>query len=164
VDNSGGARDGWVYVVWQQVSPENVVRPYVAHSEDGGASWTTPVAMNSDDSTDFHWWPAVSVDDNGNVNAIWLDRRLNTPGEGYTDTFFGQSTDGGYTWTDLRLSDVSGNWRGIRFDGGFTYAGDYIRAVSVGTTVYAAWADARNGDPDIYFARVDAAALADRKR
>jgi len=86
------------------------------------------------------------------------------PGTGLTDTFFAQSTDGGNTFTDVRMSDVSGNWQGIRFDGGFTYAGDYIRAISVGTTVYAAWADARNGDPDVYFARVDATAMSSHKR
>lgn len=160
VDNSRGNRDGFVYVVWQAVSPQSVLRPYITHSEDQGTTWTTPIPMNSDDSTDAHWWPSVSVDDSGNVNAIWLDRRFNTPGEGLTDTFFGQSTDGGNTFVDLRISDVSGNWRGIRFDGGFTYAGDYIRAISVGTTVFATWADARNGDPDIYFTRIDAAAVA----
>src|SRR5262249_31533158 len=118
VDRSGGPRDGWVYVVWQKLSPDSILRPYVAHSEDGGENWTTPIPMNSDTTNAFHWWPSVSVDDNGNVNAIWLDRRLN-PGTGMTNTFFGQSTDGGNTFTDLRISDASGNWQGIRFDAGF---------------------------------------------
>jgi hypothetical protein len=164
VDVTRGTRDGWAYVVWHMLDEQNVLRPYISHSEDGGSNWTTPIPMDSDvNTTAFHWWPSVSVDSTGNVNAIWLDRRLN-PGTGLTDTFFAQSTDGGNTFTDVRMSDVSGNWQGIRYDGGFTFAGDYIRAVSVGTTVYAAWTDARNGDPDIYFARVDAAAMAGRKQ
>lgn len=163
VDLSGGEREGWVYVVWQKLSEEVVLRPYVAHSEDGGETWTEPVPMNTDDTDAFHWWPSVSVDADGNVNVIFLDRRLN-PGTGLTDLFFAQSIDGGYTFTDLRVTEVSGNWQGVRFDGGFTYAGDYIRAVSIGTTVYAAWVDPRNGDPDIYFSRIDAGALAARKQ
>lgn len=163
VDMSGGPRDGWVYVVWQTPSPEGVLRPYISHSEDGGATWTLPIPMNTDDANAFHWWPSVSVDDNGNVNAIWLDRRLN-PGTALTDVFFGQSTDGGYTFTDLRVTDVSGDWSRIGYDRGFTYAGDYIRAVSYGTDVYATWVDPRNGDPDIYFSRISGGAIALRRQ
>ena len=154
VDTSGGDRDGWVYVVWHSISDENVIRPYITHSEDGGETWTDPIPVNTDDTDAEHWWPSVSVDALGNVNVVFLDRRLN-PGTALTDLFYAQSTDGGYSFIDMRASDVSGDWRGIRYDPGFTYAGDYIRAISSGTSVYAAWTDARNGDPDIYFTRIE---------
>jgi hypothetical protein len=160
VDNSGGPRDGWIYLVWHGSSPENVLRPYISHSEDGGETWSEPIAMNTDDSNAPHWWPSVSVDGTGNVNVIFLDRR-NNPGTGYTDLFFAQSTDGGNTFDNFRVTDVTSSWEGIRHDPGFTYVGDYIRAISVGTTVYATWVDPRNGDPDIYFSRINAHVVAD---
>lgn len=164
VDNSGGKRDGWVYLVWHGLrSPDNYLRPYMSHSEDGGATWSEPTPINTDTETVPHWYPSVSVDDNGNVNVIFYDRRLN-PGTGRTDLFLAQAGDGGQTFTNTRVTDVSGNWQGVRHDSGFIYHGDYIRAVSRGTVVYAAWTDPRNGDPDIYFARIDAAALAARRR
>src|SRR5262249_35792873 len=71
IDNSAGPRNGWVYVVWHQLSPEGVLRPYITHSEDRGDTWSPPLAINSDCTQAFHWWPSVSVDDNGNVNVIF---------------------------------------------------------------------------------------------
>jgi hypothetical protein len=32
--------------------------------------------------------------------------------------------------------------------------GDYINAIAVHGVLYAAWADTRHGDPDVFFARV----------
>src|SRR5262249_49781380 len=67
IDTSGGAFDGFVYVVWHSVTSGNL-RPFITHSEDAGATWTTPIPMNSDDVVTYHWWPSVSVDALGNVN------------------------------------------------------------------------------------------------
>jgi len=47
-------------------------------------------------------------------------------------------------------------------DPGFTYAGDYLRGVTQGTSLYAVWPDVRNRDPDVYFSRIDTAKLAAR--
>jgi len=163
VDMSSSERFGWAYVVWHGVGPGNTLRPFISHSEDFGATWSDPIPVNTDPIDAPHWWPTVAVDGAGNVNVFYLDRRLN-PGTGLTDLFLSQSTDGGQTFTDVRVSDVSGNWQGTRFDSGFTYAGDYIKAVSYGADTYVAWPDARNGDPDIYFARVSTAALGARNR
>ena len=106
---------------------------------------------------------SVSVDANGTVNVIYLDRR-NNPGTGLTDLFLSQSTDGGYTFTDTQVTDVTASWQGIMFDPGFTYAGDYLRGVTQGTSLYASWPDVRNGDADVYSSRIDTAKLAARAR
>jgi hypothetical protein len=159
IDNSRGDRDGWVYVVWHGGMGVGDTRPYISHSEDSGATWSVPLQINTDATIAYHWSPSVSVDSNGSVNVITLDRR-NNPGTGLTDCFFAQSTDGGNTFREIQVTDVTASWEGIRHDSGFTYAGDYIRAVSQATSVYAVWADPRNGDPDIYFSRIDAGGFA----
>jgi hypothetical protein len=160
VDTSGGPYDGFVYVVWHSgVGGWN--RPMIAHSEDGGTTWTSPMPVNQDDVSAPHWWPSVSVDANGTVNVVYLDRR-NNPGTGLTDLYLSQSTDGGYSFTDTQVTDVTSSWQGIRTDPGFTFAGDYLRGVTQGTSLYTVWPDPRNGDPDVYFSRIDTAALAAR--
>jgi hypothetical protein len=154
IDTSGGDLDGWVYVVWHNGVANNV-NVMISHSEDGGASWSTPMIVNQDGVASYHWWGSVSVDANGTVNVIYLDRR-NSPGTGLTDCFLSQSTDGATTFTDYQVTDLTSSWQGIMTDPGFTYAGDYIRGVTQGTSLYATWADPRNGDPDVYFSRIDA--------
>jgi hypothetical protein len=162
IDRSGGAYDGWVYVVWHNVVA-GVTRPMIAHSEDGGGSWSTPIPVNQDTTNGAHWWPSVTVDANGNVNVTYLDRR-NNPGTGLTDLYLSQSTDGATTFTDYQVTDVTSSWQGIMSDPGFTYAGDYQRVVAGPTpgtdpvqnaSLYAVWPDPRNGDPDVYFSRID---------
>ena len=160
VDTSGLDLDGFVYVVWHQSIAGNM-QAMISHSEDFGDTWTTPIPVNQDDVVTYHWWPSVSVDANGTVNVIYLDRR-NNPGTGLTDLFLSQSFDGGYTFFDTQVTDVTASWQGIRYDPGFTYAGDYLRGITQGTSLYAAWPDTRNGDPDIYFSRIDSASLAAR--
>jgi len=162
VDNSRGDHDGWVYLVWHGGTETGDSRIYISHSEDGGSTWLAPFQINSDATIAYRWWPSVSVDSNGSANLISLDRR-NHPGTGLTDCFFAQSTDGGNSFTEIQVTDVTSSWEGIRHDPGFTYAGDYIRAVSQATSVYAVWTDPRNGDPDIYFSRLDAGGFAAAK-
>ena len=162
IDSTGGAYDGFVYVVWHHGVVGNV-RPMLSHTEDGGATWTDPIPVNQDDVATYHWWPSVSVDVLGIVNVIYLDRR-NNPGTGLTDLYLSQSLDGGYTFTDYQVTDVTSSWQGIATDPGFTYAGDYIRGVTQDFSVYATWADPRNGDADVYFSRIDDIPLAARSR
>lgn len=163
VDMSGGTRDGWVYVVWNGLDAGNVHRPYISHSEDGGETWSEPTRISGDTASGHQWYPSVSVDDLGNVNVIYYDRR-NNPGTGLTDVYLAQSTDGASTFIEVRVTDVSGQWQGVGRDPGFIYGGDYIRAISYGTDVYATWTDPRNGDPDVYFSRISGGAIAQRSR
>jgi hypothetical protein len=158
IDTSGSAYDGWVYVVWHSGSAGNI-RPMIAHSEDGGATWSSPMPVNQDEVSTYHWWPSVSVDANGTVNVIYLDRR-NNPTTSLTDLYLAQSIDGASTFTDTQVTDVTSSWQGIQTDPGFTWAGDYLRGVTQDTSLYATWPDPRNGDPDVYFSRIDTAALA----
>ena len=165
VDNSGGERDGWVYAVWHVYYPDNVFRPVMTHSEDGGETWSEPTLTHLDgaDNRGHRWFPTIAVDIFGYVNTVFYDRRHN-PDSNLTDVWLSQSYDGGYTFDERRLSDVTGNWTNVRRDPGFIYGGDYIRAVSYGFDIYAVWTDPRNGDPDIYFSRISSLAAAERRR
>jgi hypothetical protein len=114
----------------------------------------------------IQFWPVVSVGTNGEVNVVYyqsqevhlssdpqaIDCTMSVSGTlarrslraSLVDTFFQQSLDGGETFgAPVRVSTVTSNWcqstSNIRPN-----FGDYIAAVTVGSTTYAVWADDRN--------------------
>ncbi len=93
IDRSGGPMDGRLYVAFHSACA-GVGNGYLTSSDDGGQTWSEPTTMNDDATTAIHFSPNVSVDDLGNVNVFFYDRRDN-PGGSTTDVYFAQSTDGG---------------------------------------------------------------------
>jgi hypothetical protein len=161
IDRSGGAFEGRIYVTWHALSEEGILRPYLAHAEAGGRNWSVPLPINGDSSDAFHWWPSIALDAAGGVNVAFYDRHLN-PGTALTDLFLAQSTDGGETFQTSRVTDQSSDWSNVAHDPGITYAGDYISAAVSGDDVVVVWADTRDGDPDVYFARLPGASSVGR--
>lgn len=53
---------------------------YYVRSKDNGATWTTPIKLNSSKNLAFktQWMPSVSADGNGKVTVSWYDRRKST--------------------------------------------------------------------------------------
>jgi hypothetical protein len=145
---------------------------YLSTSDTHGTSWSNPVLINpvSGDGK-IQFWPVVSVGTNGEVNVVYyqsqevhissdpfaIDCSVGIAGPtanptlfrrslraSLVDTFFQQSLDGGKTFgAPVRVSTVTSNWcqstSNIRPN-----FGDYIAAVTVGSTTYAVWADDRN--------------------
>jgi hypothetical protein len=140
---------------------------YLSSSDIHGTSWSKPVLINpvaGDGKIQF--WPVVSVGSNGAVNVVYyqsqevhlssdplaIDCTISIGGglarrslrASLVDTFFQQSLDGGNTFgAPVRVSTVTSNWcqSTVNIRPNF---GDYITAVTVGTTTYATWADDRN--------------------
>src|SRR5439155_20118434 len=84
--------------------------------------------------------------------VISYDRRLR-PGNILTDVFLTQSNDGGVTFLPgMRVTDMSSSFF-VNADATPNF-GDYINVVADGTAIYATWADGRNGDPDVFFSRI----------
>jgi hypothetical protein len=135
---------------------------FVAWS-DGGATWSTP-AMASDSPVGYDdWLPEVAVGGNhpdprvgdGRPYCIWYDWRgsASTCGGGSNINLSRLSDDGG-TWIPVgALGAVQTAWTSVASN--ITpNQGDYLSLCASGTNLYAAWADGRNGDPDIYAATV----------
>ena len=150
VDNSQGARSGWIYVVWTNhgvpgVNTGNDRDVYMIRSTNGGTSWSSPIKVNQDPSGlgKLHYEPWVSVDPvTGALSVIFYDNR-NTTGS-QVETWVATSIDGGNTWEDFRVSDVAFTPSPIPgLAGG--YMGDYLAIASRGGKVYPVWTDNRNG-------------------
>jgi len=154
VDVSNGPHRGRIYCSWMDLTPANATDIFLSHSDNGGATWSSPVHVP--DQFTFpvdrfnHW---MSVDPaNGEVNVAFYDTRNDTTGARFqTDYYLAQSTDGGLTFpgTDTRVSTVSSNehdCNGIFPCPAINYGnqqGDYEGLVSFGGTSHPIWTDSR---------------------
>lgn len=157
VDRSGGARNGWVYVVSSEVnlSPAGSDADVVLHySSNGGTNWSAGVRVNQDamNNGKVQFFPAISVDNQGGVNVVFYDNR-NYPSVGDScETFLARSTDGGATWTNFVVSDH--RWR-VKGEAGLgNYMGDYIGITSGNNKVWPFWFDDKSGSMQAWTCQV----------
>jgi hypothetical protein len=161
--------DGTVYVVYPaRASSADVGDVFLVRSTDRGRTWSTPLRINDDATTNNQWMPCVAVAANGVVGVMFYDRR-NDPANVDTDVYLAQSVNGGLSFLpNRRITDVS--FPPSRPDLtdpnplSFFFYADYNRMVAQGNDFYMVWADNRDkvgsrSDPDIYFARQDACQL-----
>jgi hypothetical protein len=145
---------GNVYICWTADNPPNV---YFAKSTDKGISWSKPKIVSSDSRNDQFWaWMAIDPK-NGDIGIMYLDSR-NDPSNLMVETYAALSTDGGDTWIDRKVSDVTSDIRLNPFSGSF--AGDYSGLAFYDGIMYPSWVDMRNvsnnnGDNDVYTANVN---------
>jgi hypothetical protein len=77
VDNTGGPRDGWIYIVTTQknLSPAGSDPDIIFNkSTDGGITWSQSVRVNQDQINNgkIQYFPAVHVDKSGGINIIFM--------------------------------------------------------------------------------------------
>ncbi len=135
-------------------------------STDQGQTWDPPLRLNNDDSDHLQFFPAISVDPDGIVHAIWGDMR-NDPHEVRYDVFYSESSDRGSSWrvqdelnsesSDVRATDFASNSL-VGFAGG-RFLGDHFSLAANASDVYLAWVDTRLGELEapnqqIGFARI----------
>ena len=148
VDRSGGARNGWIYVVAGEynLAPAGSDADVIVHaSSDGGATWSAGIRANQDpvNNGKKQFFPAIRVDEQGGVNIVYYDNR-NYPSVGDSaETFLSRSTDGGATWIDIAVSDH--RWK-VKPEAGLgTYGGDYIGITSGNNKIWPFWFDDKTG-------------------
>jgi len=153
VDHSFGPRRGWIYVTWAARSatgqPPDVI---FTRSTNGGATWSTPVKINTEPANRDQWFPAIAVDPaDGSINIVYYDSR-NYPNNDSTEVYMSRSLDGGTTWEDIKISDRAHLPRAIA--GLATgYQGDYIGITAKNGVVWPIWNDNRLGYHQAYTAK-----------
>ena len=141
VDNSGGPRDGWLYIVTTEknISPAGSDPDIILHrSTDGGLTWSSGIRVNQDalNNGKIQYFPCLQVDDQGGIDILFHDDRNTTPDS--TDLFLARSMDGGNTWKEFSLSNS--RFRPKPIVGGATsYQGDHISLLAVDDKLYAVW-------------------------
>jgi hypothetical protein len=152
VDVSGGSYNGYIYVVWANIGVPGTntgtnVSVYCMRSTDGGTTWGTPVRVNQGSSADGYasYFPWITCDPvSGKLYCIFYDdRNLGTTSTA-CEVWVAYSENGGTTWSDFRVGDVSftpSPIAGLADD----YFGDYIGITARDNWVYPCWTDNRSG-------------------
>jgi hypothetical protein len=154
-DLTGGPHNGRVYLVYTLEHPNesNNMDIYVRFSDDEGATWSSPVRVNDDNTKNSQFLPKISLDPtSGNLAVVWYDSRndLGTGGPGDTDgvpnddaQFWGAfSTNGGQTFSaNIQISAGTSN---SHDSGNHIDYGDYTGLSFFGGIAHPAWADNSN--------------------
>ncbi len=155
VDRSHGVNDGNLYLVWADNPNPAHVHIYFARSVDRGASWSTPVQIDTGNPNDA-WEPALSVDDAyGTVVLSWYDRRDDSSNKLYR-IYYTQSADGGATFlpSQVAVSSVQGDPTTS-----CTATGSGASIVASHGIAHPFWTDSRSGTNAIFTARVSELAI-----
>jgi hypothetical protein len=76
--------NGRLYIAWQdrKANSEGLVGVFVAHSNDGGVTWSAPVRVNQGSSATVQaFLPTVAVNDDGTVGVLFYDFRNDVAGD-----------------------------------------------------------------------------------
>ena len=157
-DRTGGPHNGRVYLTYTIEHPNESddTNIEVRHSDDGGASWSTPVRVNDDHTTNSQFLPKIALDPtSGHVAVSWYDARndLGTGGAGDTDgvpnddaRFWGAfSSDGEHFTRNIRISAGTSNAADAR--NGIDF-GDYSGLAFFAGVAHPMWSDNSNSTGD----------------
>jgi hypothetical protein len=149
-DISTGPYSGNLYIVWANVgvpgenSDADGIHIFMIKSEDGGESWSNPTRVNQDplSEANTHYFPWMTCDpETGTLSVVFYDDR--NVGGTECEVFCANSFDGGESWEDFKVSDVSftpSPLPGLASD----YMGDYLGIAARGGIVYPVWTDTRD--------------------
>ena len=150
VDLSSGPNSGTIYIVWTNIGEPginsgNEIDIYLIRSTDEGENWSDPTRVNQEEPGQGkeHFFPWITCDpSNGFLSVIFYDDR-NVFGS-QCEVFCANSDDGGESWEDFKVSDVSffpEPIPGLAVD----YFGDYLGITALNGWVYPVWTDNRLG-------------------
>ncbi|MEO7356986.1 MAG: sialidase family protein, partial [Ignavibacteria bacterium] len=145
VDKTGGARNGWIYVVSSEINnaPAGTDADVVFHrSINGGATWSGGIRVNQDalNNGKVQFFPAICVDADGGIDVVYYDNRQFPSVGDSCGVYISRSLDGGITWADVKISDHNFKPKQMSpFGGG--YMGDYIGITASVGKVVALWMD-----------------------
>jgi hypothetical protein len=153
VDNSGGPRNGYIYVTWCDARNGDA-DVFLSRSTNGGDNWSSPVRINNDSigNGKLQCWPWIAVNDSGYIAVLFYDSR-NTPANDVIEAYLAVSRDGGLTFTNDLLSSEQSTTNSPNTDVRF---GDYIGIDYQGSRIVPVWVDERTGsfNMEVYTAQI----------
>ncbi len=155
VDISNGNNSGNIYVVWANhgvpgQNNGNDIDVYMLKSSNQGATWSSPIRVNQDEAGlgKEHYFPWIACDPTtGILSVVFYDDRNVSSTQ--CEVFCSNSSDGGQTWEDFKVSDVAFTPQPIPGLAG-SYFGDYISITAQDGIVYPVWTDNRSGSAMAY--------------
>ncbi len=106
-DRSGGEYNGTLYANWaDQRNGLDDTDIWLSKSTDNGVTWSEAIRVNQDKTKrqQFFTWMAIDQT-NGNLYFVYHDRRNHNSDS--TDVYLSYSTDGGISFTDVKISETA---------------------------------------------------------
>ena len=155
VDISDSTNRGTIYITWTNIGTPgentgNDMDVYIVKSTDQGDNWSEATKINQDEAGlgKKHYFPWITCDPKyGTLSAIFYDDR--NVGSSEVEVFCANSKDGGETWEDFKVSDVSFSPSPIPGTAQ-NYFGDYLGITAQDGWVYPVWTDNRLGHAMTY--------------
>jgi hypothetical protein len=153
VDRSSGPTRGNVYVSGSVDPPgADPMDVHFIRSEDGGESWSVPLRVNDDPTTNgaYQWFGTMSVAPDGRIDVVWNDTRNGSAT--ISELFYSYSTDAGDTFSSgMAVSPAFDSTVGHPSQ---AKIGDYYHMVSELGGAALAYSATFNGEQDVYFVRL----------
>jgi hypothetical protein len=157
VDHSFGATRGNVYLLSSlDPVPSLGLQPAAVHisrSVNGGASWSPPIRVNDDPTTNgaWHWFGAHAVAPTGRIDVIWNDTR-DSGSSALSRLYYSYSYDAGDTWAPNVV--ISPEFNSLVGWPNQSKIGDYYTIVSDTLGGHVAYSATFNGEQDVYYVNV----------
>ncbi len=153
-DRTGGPHNGRVYLVYtlEVKNESDNTDIFVRYSDNAGATWSAPVRVNDDATTNSQFLPKISLDPTtGNIAVIWYDSRNDAGTGGAGDTDGLPNTDaqvwGAFSADGLAFGpniQISAGTSNSHVSGNHIDYGDYSGLSFFGGTAHPAWSDNSN--------------------
>lgn len=129
-------------------------RDVFAAWSDDGTTWSAPALVSDAAPRYAEFQPEVLVAADGMPYVTWFDWRDDGCG-GRSHQYVARSSDGGTTWAPgQRFSDVQNDWARVPLGSDLPSTGDHSHLAADQSFLRPAWADGRNGRPDVYTAPI----------
>lgn len=116
-------------------------------SRNGGKSWSAPLKVTDEKNATDQFMPTLSVNPDGLLSIMWLDKRLDADNENY-DVFYTNTADGKTFLRNVRVTSETS------VIGKYNWAGDYNGMAAISGAVVPAWGDHRMPSSlDVFSAR-----------
>jgi len=160
VDLSNGPNRGAIYITWSNIGVPGINTGsgsdvYLIKSTDQGTTWSAPMKINQDaaGAGKQHYFPWITVDQaNGMVSIVFYDNRNVSATQ--AEAWLAYSADGGNTWEEMKVSDVSFTPQPIP-NMASDYFGDYLGIDAFAGKVYPCWTDNRLGYAMTYVSPIE---------
>ncbi len=133
-----------LYLAYTAKNDSDFADIFLTQSVDFGTTWSSPLRINDDQTTNDQFMPALAVDGNSVVHVMWQDSRSDAQNM-ITDTYLTSSKEGNFV--NQKVSSGSFNPSSILLG---NYMGDYNGLATNGNIVVPIWTDGRSSNFDVF--------------